>query len=91
VNPSWHLFPVTVAPDRKAEFLEYLREHGITPGEHYPLAIPDQPAMALAPHEDHGCPAARLLCASEVSLPIHPYLTDEEIQHVIATCNLWRG
>jgi dTDP-3-amino-3,4,6-trideoxy-alpha-D-glucose transaminase len=88
---SWHLFPVAVAPDRKAAFLQYLKENGITPGEHYPIAIPDQPAMADAPHENHGCPEARRLCASEVSLPIHPYLTVEEVQHVIATCNQWRG
>jgi dTDP-4-amino-4,6-dideoxygalactose transaminase len=90
VSPSWHLFPVAVAPDRKAAFLDHLRKNGITPGEHYPIAIPDQPALASARHEDHGCHTARLLCASEVSLPIHPYLTEEEIEHVIATCNLWR-
>lgn len=88
---SWHLFPVAVAPPRKAAFLHYLKENHIAPGEHYPVAIPDQPAMARAPFEDHGCAVARCLCASEVSLPIHPYLTDEEIQHVIATCNQWRG
>ena len=88
---SWHLFPVAITPDRKATFLEYLKENRITPGEHYPIAIPDQPAMARVPHEDHGCPMARRLCASEVSLPIHPYLTEEQVQHVIATCNRWRG
>jgi dTDP-4-amino-4,6-dideoxygalactose transaminase len=89
---SWHLFPVAVAPDRKAAFIEHLKENWITPGEHYPIAIPDQPAMARAPHENRdGCPTARRLCASEVSLPIHPYLTEEEVQHVIATCNDWRG
>jgi dTDP-3-amino-3,4,6-trideoxy-alpha-D-glucose transaminase len=88
---SWHLFPVAVAPERKAAFLQYLRENGIAAGEHYPIVIPDQPAMVRADHEDHGCTAARQLCASEVSLPIHPYLTEEEVQHVIKTCNRWRG
>ena len=89
---SWHLFPVAIAPDRKAAFLEHLKEHWITPGEHYPIAIPDQPAMARAAHENgDGCPTARRICASEVSLPIHPYLTEEEVEHVIATCNYWRG
>jgi dTDP-3-amino-3,4,6-trideoxy-alpha-D-glucose transaminase len=91
VNSSWHLFPVAVARERKTTFLEYLKENGITPSEHYPVVIPDQPVLAHARHEDHGCPVARRLCASEVSLPIHPYLTEEEVQHVIATCNQWRG
>ncbi len=88
---SWHLFPVAVAADRKPAFLDYLKENWIAPGEHYPMAIPDQPALIDVPYEDHGCHGARRLCASEVSLPIHPYLTEEEIQHVIATCNQWRG
>ena len=87
----WHLFPVTVSPERKAAFLNYLKENWITPGEHYPIAIPDQPAMAHAPYEEHGCDAARLLGASEVSLPIHPYMTEEEVEHVIETCNRWRA
>ena len=88
---GWHLFPVAVTPERKAAFLEHLRDNKIMPGEHYPTVIPDQPAMANVPYEDHGCPVARQLCASEVSLPIHPYLTEEEVQHVITTCNQWRG
>jgi dTDP-4-amino-4,6-dideoxygalactose transaminase len=53
------------------------------------MAIPDQPAMCSGKFEDHGCTVARNLCASEVSLPIHPYLTNEEVQHVIDACNGW--
>ena len=90
-DSSWHLFPVAVSPERKAAFLNFLKENWITPGEHYPIAIPDQPAMARVAYHEHGCAAARLLCASEVSLPIHPYMTDEEVQHVIDVCNHWRG
>jgi len=88
---SWHLFPVAVSQERKAAFLNYLKENWITPGEHYPIAIPDQPAMERVAYEEHGCAAARFLCASEVSLPIHPYMTEEEVQHVIDVCNDWRG
>jgi dTDP-4-amino-4,6-dideoxygalactose transaminase len=90
-NSSWHLFPVAVSPHRKVAFLEHLKNGGVMPGEHYPTAIPDQPAMADVPYEDRGCPVARRLCASEVSLPLHPYLTEEEVQHVIETCNQWCG
>ncbi len=88
---SWHLCPVAVSQERKAAFLNYLKEHWITPGEHYPIAIPDQPAMERVAYEEHGCSSARLLCASEVSLPIQPYITEEEVQHVIDVCNHWRG
>ena len=30
---------------------------------------------------------ARRIAEREVSLPIHPYLTDEEVECVIAACN----
>jgi dTDP-4-amino-4,6-dideoxygalactose transaminase len=34
-----------------------------------------------------GCENARRLCASEVSLPVHPYLDDSEVAEVIAAVN----
>lgn len=86
----WHLFPVLVDPSRKAEFQAWLAARGIGCGEHYPIAIPDQPAMAGVAHEVVGdLSRARRICRSEVSLPIHPYLRDAEIACVIDACNQW--
>jgi dTDP-4-amino-4,6-dideoxygalactose transaminase len=74
-EPSWHLFPVWI--DR--------RLHDSRFGIHYPIAIPDQKALDGVPFEaPGGYENARRLCASEVSLPIHPYLDDGEVAEVIA-------
>jgi dTDP-4-amino-4,6-dideoxygalactose transaminase len=81
---SWHQFPVLAA--RKGEFVKHLNRCGIAPGEHYPVAIPDQEArfaFEIAGTVDR----AREFCASEVSLPVHPYLTDEEAAAVIDAVN----
>lgn len=88
----WHLFPVTIAADRKSCFMGELKSRGILTGEHYPRAIPDQTALAgsmfqIAPG---GLPRARTFCSSEVSLPIHPYLNDDEVSQVIEAVNCWR-
>ncbi len=84
----WHLFPVFVAPSRKQAFLNHLNASGVAAGEHYPVAIPDQPAMAHTAFElTDDCGHARRLAASEVSLPIHPYLTPEEAVKVINAVN----
>ncbi len=89
---SWHLFPVFVAPERKAAFLDHLKGAGIVPGEHYPSMIPDQPLMAHVAFEfADDCATARRLAASEVSLPIHPYLTADEIGRVVESVNAWPG
>ena len=85
-EPNWHLFPVLAHPQRKSAFLEYLQRSGVTGAEHYPVAIPDQPAMNH-PELADDCSNARRLAASEVSLPIHPYLRAEEIARVIDVVN----
>jgi dTDP-3-amino-3,4,6-trideoxy-alpha-D-glucose transaminase len=85
---SWHLFPIHVSPDRREALLTHLREAGIGAGIHYPTAIPDQPAMANIRYElADELALARQICACEVSLPIHPYLTDQEVTRVIDVVN----
>jgi dTDP-3-amino-3,4,6-trideoxy-alpha-D-glucose transaminase len=84
----WHLFPILVAPERKADFMAYLKRNGIACGEHYPIPIPDQEALRRVEHEvvsDYA--AATRIARSEVSLPVHPYLSDEEVARVIEVCN----
>jgi len=88
----WHLFPVLVDPARKPDFLAWLTAHEIGFGEHYPILIPDQPAMAGVRFEVIGdLTVAQRICRSEVSLPIHPYLQDSEAARVIDVCNQWPG
>jgi dTDP-4-amino-4,6-dideoxygalactose transaminase len=88
----WHLFPVLVDPARKAAFLNYMHSNGVVVAEHYPIAIFDQPAMTGVQYEVKGdLSKARHFCQSEVSLPNHPYLTEDEVTHVIDLCNRWGG
>ncbi len=85
---SWHLFPVHVVPTQRTQFMEHLKANGVGTGIHYPTAIPDQPAMAKATFEMvDECAQARRICGTEASLPIHPYLTDEEVARVIDAVN----
>jgi dTDP-3-amino-3,4,6-trideoxy-alpha-D-glucose transaminase len=89
---SWHLFPLLVEPQRKAPFLAHMKSQGVACGEHYPIGIPDQEAMRGISFEYEADPApARRFCASEVSLPIHPYLTDADVERVIQACNGWEA
>jgi dTDP-4-amino-4,6-dideoxygalactose transaminase len=88
----WHLFPVLVAAERKQAFLEYAKAAGVLCGEHYPIAIPKQEAMQKATFEmESDCAAAIRFCSQQVSLPIHPYLEDSEVERVIEVCNEWPG
>src|SRR6185503_10378504 len=75
----WHLFPVLVAGSREA-FMAHLERAGIGSGIHYPTLISDQPALSGARFECRDAlTQARRFAAAEVSLPMHPYLTDEQV------------
>jgi len=85
-----HLFPARVKDGERSGLLEHLKASGISAGIHYPITIPDQPALADAAFElADDCQVARRFCASEISLPIHPYLTDSEADQVVRTVNSW--
>jgi dTDP-4-amino-4,6-dideoxygalactose transaminase len=86
----WHLFPVLVERERDA-FMQHLQRLGIGAGVHYPVLIPDQGALSGLPFEraDALARAQRIAC-TEVSLPIHAYLSDADVQRVIGACNEWK-
>lgn len=84
----WHLFPIFVDAAERDNTCERLLGCGIASGVHYPRLIPDQPAMQLSVSYEAAIEPsnARRLAASEISLPIHPFLREDEIQLVMASC-----
>src|SRR5256885_72034 len=79
---------VLVEPGRKSDFISYLKHNGIASGEHYPIPISGQEALRRVEHEVASDVAvATRIARSEVSLPIHPYLSDEEVARVIEVSN----
>jgi dTDP-4-amino-4,6-dideoxygalactose transaminase len=93
INGSvWHLFPIMVPADKRLLFLGWLRSAGIDADVHYPLLINEQGAMSLlstAPIVHGSLSRAKEFVSREVSLPINPYLTDQEVEYVIGKVNSW--
>lgn len=81
-----HLFAIEVTDGAVEQAARGFAAAGVAVGRHYPVLCADQPACADAGETVGKLPVARRLAARELSLPIHPYLTDEEVEHVIATC-----
>lgn len=91
-EPVWHLFPVLVEPASREAFQRYLGSRGIVTGIHYPRVIPEQSALADSPFEiDGGLDNAIRFSSSEVSLPVHPFMTEQEIATIVEACNHWRA
>jgi dTDP-4-amino-4,6-dideoxygalactose transaminase len=86
----YHLFPVLV-PGNREGFQEHLRSRGIETGVHYPALIPSQAALRGREFEvANGLRNALRFANCEVSLPIHPYLSDCDVERVIDACNTWQ-
>ncbi len=87
---AWHLFPVRVPSASRDAFMRHMQAQGICTGIHYPFLIPHQKALAGVSFEVRGeLQRATDIAATEVSLPIHPYLRDDEVARVIDVVNAW--
>lgn len=91
MNPVWHLFPILAAEGSRDELRSYLEARGIMTGIHYPHIIPEQAALKSGSWRNAVEPAnARRFARCELSLPVHPFLTESEVDAVIAACNDWK-
>ena len=73
-----HLYPVRV--DDRDRVLGVLRDAGVPAAIHYPVGAHDQPAFSDV--RDRDLPVTERLCRSVLSLPMHPFVTDEEAERV---------
>ncbi len=85
-DSAHHLYPVEVAAGEPAEIATGLAERGIGVGRHYPFVCPDQAAVRGRGAEVGALPVARRLAERELSLPIHPYLDETEVDAAIDAC-----
>jgi dTDP-3-amino-3,4,6-trideoxy-alpha-D-glucose transaminase len=90
-EPGWHLFPILAGEGLRDPLRDYLQSCGIMTGVHYPRLICDQAALGQGGWEAATeLVNARAFVSRELSLPIHPFLTDVEVDTVIAACNAWK-
>ncbi len=87
----WHLFPVLVPAHHRGDFQRHLANAGVDSAIHYPMLIPAQGAMKQIPHlVMRPMNRAQDYSRCEVSLPIHPYLTQSEVARVVEAVNSWK-
>jgi len=70
---------------RRDALQQHLAAHGIETLVHYPVAVHRQPVYA-AYHVQHF-PRAEQVAADELSLPIGPTLTDDDVHTIIQAIN----
>jgi dTDP-3-amino-3,4,6-trideoxy-alpha-D-glucose transaminase len=78
----YHLFVVR-APKRAA-FQAHLQANGVATAIHYPVPIHLQPAYRELGYSEGDFPVTERLTREIVSLPMHPFLTQADVEYVAA-------
>jgi len=81
-----HLFAVEVREGDPLAVAGELKRAGVSVGRHYPFVCPEQPAVKGIGSTRGGLENARRLAGRELSLPLHPYLEDEEVEATVEAC-----
>ena len=98
-NNVYHLFPVLVAPQppkggvsTRDRLHDYLEEHGIGTVIHYPIAPHKQECYAKEAWNmpQLSLPITEMLADCELSLPISPCMTQEQMEYVVKCINDYR-
>jgi dTDP-4-amino-4,6-dideoxygalactose transaminase len=80
-----HLFVVTC--ERRAELQAHLQASGVQSLIHYPVPVQHQPPCRHLRTDPQGLDVSERHAATCLSLPCHPQLSDDEVQHAIEVVN----
>ena len=88
-NNVYHLFPIIVKDGKRDALHDYLAEKGIGTVIHYPIAPHKQECYAKDAWNvpQLSLPITEMLADSELSLPISPCMTQEQIEYVVKCVN----
>ncbi len=77
----WHIFPIMV--ENRDEVAQYLRDAGIGVSVHYPCAVHLHPCYKDLGYKKGDFPNAEKIAENELSLPMFPGITREQIDTVV--------
>lgn len=76
----WHIYPYLEQSGNRDALRLFLSQRGIETGIHYPQTIPEQ--LCAGGLATRNIPNAFLWSTSEISLPMYPSLTSEDVMYV---------
>ena len=86
-NPVWHIFGIRCK--RRKELEEFLNSKGIGTNKHYPIPMHLQECYKDLGFKKGDFPIAEEISDTEMSIPMYYGMTDEEVQYVINSINMF--
>lgn len=82
-TPAWYLY--VVRTDYREALASYMEKQGVETGIHYGTPVHLQPPYRERGYVPGDFPASETWAETVLSLPMHPELSDEEIDYVVDT------
>ncbi len=80
---SWAQYTITLENREQRDGLQaFLKDHGIPSMVYYPKPMHEQTAYKDLNYPEGSCPTTEKLCVTVLSLPIHPYIEESDIELV---------
>ena len=77
--------------ERRDALRAHLAARGVETAIHYPVPLHLQPAYAFLGHRKGDFPVSEAACETVLSLPLHPALSDAQVEIVIAAVREFFG
>ncbi len=88
-EPVYHLYVIQLPPQvDRAKLQQQLAAAGIGTAIHYPMAVHQQPAYQNEQVVHHPLPTTEEAVERILTLPLHPQLTEAEVDQVVAAVQL---
>lgn len=82
---AWGLYTMVVPADKRQRLIDHLHAQDIPSNVYYRKPLHLQPAYQHFPRAQQTLPVAERLTQSVLSLPMHPYLTDAQVERIAKT------
>lgn len=86
---AWAQYTIQVSPDSRDALADSLREKGIPTAVYYPRPMHLQTAYTRFGKGPGSLPVSEALSQSVLSLPMNPYLTDEQVDRIGNAIRAW--
>ena len=81
----WAQYTLRVPAAKRAQIIEALKADGVPTAVYYPRPLHHQTAYKQYPVAGNGLPSSERLSQEVLSLPMHPYLSKDDQDHIIAS------
>ena len=85
VSSVWAQYTIVVANDQRRRITSRLNDVGVPTAQYYPLPVHLQTAYRQFPRSGDCLPESEQLSQCVISLPMHPYLTRADQDHVVTS------